>query len=96
MKNDLAQIRHFFETSGWTEISPIEDLKEWGKMAIYTCEYAAVGVVIASDADKIIEYWADCQVRMSDLRKHSNVGTKKDLYLIFIVFFLNYQAFFVS
>ena len=85
MRSDSEQIRHFFETSGWTEISPIENLKECGKMTIYTCEYATVGIVIASKEGKIIECWADCQVRMSDLRKNPKVGAKKDLYLIFIV-----------
>jgi hypothetical protein len=85
MRSHSDQIRHFFETSGWTEIPPIEDLTECGKMAIYTCEYATVGIVMAPKEGKIIECWADCQVRMSDLRKNPKVGTKKDLYLIFIV-----------
>ena len=85
MRSDSAQIRHFFETSGWKEISPMEEFKECDEMVIYTCEYATVGIVIASSTEKIIACWVDWQVRMSDLRKNPKVGVRKDLYLIFIV-----------
>jgi len=74
-----------FLSNGWIEIPLSEEMRQAGLDGIYVCGYAAAGVVCADDVSDITARWANCQVQMSDLRDNRNVGTQKDLYLVFII-----------
>jgi|GEM_PF-6469025 len=84
MKQDAQQVSEIFRSAGWKEISLSEEMEKAGLDGVYVCDYAAVGLVISSTMNDVLQCWADCQVQISDLRKHEAVGLDKDLYLTFI------------
>jgi len=85
MKSAVEQVTGIFQSNGWIEVSLSEEMRQAGLDGIYVCKYAAAGVVFADDVSDIATRWANCQVQMSDLRDNQNVGTQKDLYLVFII-----------
>ena len=85
MKPKIDEVTKIFIFAGWQEIALSNDMQKAGLNAIYTNNYATVGVVISSTISDVKAMWNQCQGEMANLRNSKDVGTEKDLYLIFLI-----------
>lgn len=86
MKKDTEYISNLFRKSNWDEVSISKNILYNINLDLSFCnDYAVVGLVLEDDIQKIVNNWSECQIQMADLRENQIVGSKKDLYLIFIV-----------
>ena len=85
MKPKIDEVTKIFISDGWQEIALSEDMREAGLDAIYMNNYAATGVVISSTISDVKAIWIQCQAEMANLRDKKDVGTEKDLYLVFFI-----------
>jgi hypothetical protein len=75
---DLSQL---LTSQGWRSVALVASAVP----EVWTNDYAVVGIVSVGTAIEVVSSWADCQVQMAELRKATEVGTNKDLYLLFFI-----------
>ena len=85
MNPEIDEVTKIFIPAGWQIMTLPENMREAGLDAIYMNNYAATGVVISSTISDVKAMWIQCQAEMANLRDKKDVGTEKDLYLVFFI-----------
>src|SRR5258707_295765 len=85
MTDESEELTRLFASAGWAALPTKESLIHLGFTGVYVSTYAAVGVLILPSSEKVVTHWTDYQEAMIQIRKEDSVGSEKDLYLLFIV-----------
>jgi len=78
----LSQLREELERVGWTFRDDIAISELDG---LFSCSYAALGVLVTPSMEEAVRRWTACQGEMASLRGEVAIGSERDLYLLILI-----------
>jgi len=85
MIGEAEELTELFTAKDWFALPLTQSFIELDFAGIYISAYAVIGILVLPSSQEVINRWADSQEAMLGLRKLKEVGTERDLYLIFLV-----------
>ena len=85
MNEELNVLASILRAANWRAVE-IDQADQRSKLdAIFTCEYAVVGIVMTAKVEQMLATWVENQMALLTFRKTSMISQWKDCYLLYLV-----------